>query len=71
MRKQRVPIYWDHGGATHACQSTKIDGGVRLVWTLCDIDVPHDEAYWFDRGAAGAEITCSQCLVAAARPTTT
>lgn len=58
----RVPIYWDHRGVTHACEHAKYDGADRMVWTRCDIDVPDDEAYWFDRGAAGAVVTCPACL---------
>jgi hypothetical protein len=34
------PIYYDDGTVIHACKSAIIDGGVRLVWTKCDMDVP-------------------------------
>lgn len=62
MKKQRVPIYWDHGGFTHACQSAKYDGDIRMVWTLCGVDVLDGQAYWFDHGERGAIVTCSKCL---------
>jgi hypothetical protein len=64
MKKQRVPIYWDHGGVTHACQSAKYDGDIRMVWTLCGVNVLDDQAYWYGRDAQGALVTCPVCLAA-------
>jgi hypothetical protein len=61
-RPTTEPIYYDDGEVIHACESAIIDGGVRLVWTKCDMDVPDDQGFTVE-GEAPA-ITCPECLAA-------
>jgi hypothetical protein len=52
-----MKIYWNDKKAVHACESANIHPGVRLIWTLCQRDVPANSAY----KCAGDEITCETC----------
>lgn len=54
----RKPIYWrDRQDFVHACEGSDVHPGVRLLWTLCERDVPANSAYKCD----GDEITCATC----------
>jgi hypothetical protein len=53
------PIYYDDGKVTHACESAIMDRGIRLVWTKCDMDVPHDQSFTVEGDAPA--ITCLEC----------
>lgn len=37
--------YMDKTGLTHACEGADVHPGVRLLWTLCERDVPANEAF--------------------------
>jgi hypothetical protein len=39
------PMYYDDGEFIHACESSIVNGGVRLVWTKCDMDVPDNQGF--------------------------
>jgi hypothetical protein len=39
------PIYYDDGKVIHACDSSEILPGVRMVWTKCYIDVPDVQSF--------------------------
>jgi hypothetical protein len=58
------PIYYDDGDVIHACESTILHPGVRLVWTKCDMDAPENQGFTQGEGPA---ITCPECLKAVAR----
>jgi hypothetical protein len=59
-RQITEPIYYDDGRVIHACESTIMDRGVRLVWTKCDMDVPQDQSFTVEGDAPA--ITCPECL---------
>lgn len=41
-----TPIIWaDAAGTVHLCEAAQVHPGVRLVWTLCGMDVPAGEAF--------------------------
>jgi hypothetical protein len=58
------PMYYDDGEFIHACESSIVNGGVRLVWTRCDMDVPENQGF---TQAEGPAITCPECLKAVAQ----
>jgi hypothetical protein len=58
------PIYYNDGEFIHACESALVNGGVRLVWTRCDMDVPENQGFTQDKALA---ITCPECLKAVAQ----
>lgn len=40
------PIRWaDQSGVVHACEGADVHPGVRLLWTLCNRDVPANKAF--------------------------
>jgi hypothetical protein len=40
------PIFWtDDHGVTHRCEGADIHVDVRLLWTLCNKDVPANAAF--------------------------
>jgi hypothetical protein len=63
-RPATEPMYYDDGEFIHACESAIVNGGVRLVWTKCDMDVPENQG--FAQGEPLA-ITCPECLKAVTR----
>jgi hypothetical protein len=53
-RPATEPRYYDDGEFIHACESAIVNGGVRLVWTKCDMDVPEKSGFHGrGRGAGG------------------
>jgi hypothetical protein len=56
------PIYYHDGHVIHACESSEVLPGVRMVWTKCYMDVPDDQTFMLE-GEAPA-ITCPECLAA-------
>lgn len=45
------PIRWtDKTGLVHACEGADVHPGVRLLWTLCERDVPAGKAWHPKRG---------------------
>ena len=57
------PIWWqDKAGVIHVCEGDDVHRGVRLFWTLCNRDVPANEAFF---PATNDRATCEACLTAA------
>lgn len=54
-------IHWAGRGSVHACEGADVHPGIRLLWTLCEIDVPANTAYL---PATGDEVTCERCCAA-------
>lgn len=51
-------VYWrDKQDFVHACEGSDVHPGVRLIWTLCERDVPANAAYKCD----GDDVTCATC----------
>lgn len=56
-------IFWrDDAGRIHACQGANVHPGVRLIWTLCERDVPAGKAYTSDPPQI---VSCSACAAEA------
>jgi len=56
------PIYWTDGKAiTHICEGSECHHGVRLLWTLCQRDVPANSAFL---PGDDDKVTCPKCLAA-------
>lgn len=57
----RKPIFWqDKQGFVHAVEGADVHPGIRLLWTLCERDVPADKAF------IGHEaVTCATCTARA------
>lgn len=60
------PIFWrDKQGTVHACEGADVHPGIRLIWTLCQRDVPANAAYVCvntDKLAPRSdEVTCAAC----------
>jgi len=55
-----LPIHWrdKKRGVTHKCEGADVQPGVRLIWTLCEIDT--NAAYLPDPPDADP-ITCDAC----------
>lgn len=52
-----VHIRWqDKNGNVHAVEGSEVHPGIRLLWTVCEIDVPADTAFLGEEA-----ITCSAC----------
>jgi len=51
-------------GIVHACEGADVHPDVRLLWTLCSIDVPADAAYLPDPPNEDP-VTCPRCIAAA------
>jgi hypothetical protein len=58
-RQITQPIYYDDGKVIHACESSEVLPGVRMVWTKCYLDVPDNRGFTVE-GEAPA-ITCPEC----------
>lgn len=55
------PIRWtDKTGVVHACEGSDVHPGVRLLWTLCERDVPANTA-WHPKPGDHFEM-CATCL---------
>jgi hypothetical protein len=53
-----LAIFWrDKQDFVHACEATDVHRDVRLVSTLCNRDVPENEAYLWN----GETVTCDEC----------
>ena len=62
-RQSTQPIYYyDDGRFIHACESSEVLPGVRMVWTKCYVDVRDDQSFTVE-GEAPA-ITCPECPAA-------
>jgi hypothetical protein len=59
------PIYYDDGEFIHACESSEVLPGGRMVWTKCYVDVPDDQGFTVESEAPA--ITCPECLKAVAQ----
>jgi hypothetical protein len=60
------PIFWtDNTGSTRRCEGADIHRGVRMLWALCNQDVPADALFHPGDGNA---VTCRKCLGAEAVP---
>ena len=54
-------IFWkDNQAFIHACEGAMVHPGVRLLWTLCERDVPADSAF---HPEIGDKVTCATCLL--------
>jgi hypothetical protein len=52
------PIYWrDKQDFVHSCEGANVHPGVRLIWTLCERDVPANDAY----KCTWDVVTCATC----------
>ena len=51
------PIFWQRGDTIHAVEGADVHPDIRLLWTLCEIDVPAGEAFI----SRDAKITCEKC----------
>lgn len=53
-------IYWQGGsGKIHICEGSDVHRDVRLLWTLCERDVPADAAFISPNQV---EATCPKCV---------
>lgn len=53
------PIYWtDRKDVTHICEGADVHRDVRLLWTLCERDVPANTAFL---PGDGDKPTCPKC----------
>lgn len=61
-RLEDRPIHWtDAKGIVHVCEGADVHRGVRLIWTLCNKDVPANGARLAgDKGIP----TCDVCISA-------
>lgn len=56
-----LPFFWkDKEHFVHACEGANVHPGIRLIWTLCDRDVPENSAFIPE---SGDMVTCATCLV--------
>jgi hypothetical protein len=54
--------YIDANGVVHACGYADVLDGIRLVWTMCDRDVPPNAAWTAE---SDGELTCTLCRIKA------
>lgn len=60
-------IFWtDKQGFTHICEGDDVHRNVRLLWTLCERDVPANAAF---HPGSNDRATCATCI-ARRKPTT-
>lgn len=59
------PIYFHdkQHNLMHACEGADVHPGIRLIWTLCERDVPANSAHISDQ----EDVTCSKCQRAASQ----
>ena len=56
------PINWlCPNGKIHACEGSYVHPSIRLIWTLCEIDVPADQSYL--PGDEDGSVDCEKCRV--------
>ena len=57
-------IRWtDKTGLVHACEGADTHPGIRLIWTLCQIDVPANQAWLLNEPSAHEMcVTCMKHL---------
>lgn len=54
------PIYWtDSKGLTHLCEGADIHRSVRILWTLCERDVPANAGFL---PGDDDRVRCPKCL---------
>jgi hypothetical protein len=54
------PIFWtSKDGIVHSCEGAEVHSGVRLLWTLCERDVPGGAAF---HPGDHDRVTCEKCL---------
>lgn len=57
--------YWDDGKVVHLCDGADVHEGVRLLWTVCEIDVPANKAFSQDHSEFAEPnlnlVTCEKC----------
>lgn len=53
------PIMWTGRGFTHAVEGADMHPGVRLLWTVCEIDVPAGRAFL---PGDNDKVDCPACL---------
>lgn len=53
-------VWKDKQGFVHACDGDDVHPGIRLIWTLCERDVPADAAHL---QREEDKITCATCLM--------
>lgn len=58
------PIFWASHGVIHQCEGAEVHRGIRLLWTLCEIDVPADTAFHPD---GTDSVTCVKCQALATK----
>ena len=56
------PIRWQQKDVLHIVEGADVHPGVRLLWTMCEIDVPADAAHLGDPGDKSP--LCPRCLQA-------
>ena len=55
-----LPIFYrTSDGTVHRCEGADVHPGVRLIWTLCKIDVPAGAA-WIAPGG-DPHVSCFRC----------
>ena len=56
-------IFWtDPSGTTHRCEGADAHSGIRLLWSVCQRDVPADAAFLPGDDDA---VTCEKCAAIA------
>lgn len=58
--KGRQILWEDKQGFVHACEGADVHRNVRLLWTLCERDVPANAAF---HPADEDKVTCMACIV--------
>lgn len=53
-------IVWNQRGVVHAVVGADIDPDVRLLWTICEIDVPANAAHLMAREED--TVNCPKCM---------
>lgn len=52
-------LFQDKSGETHFCKGSEVHPGIKLIWTLCEKDVPANGAFRSWEGPA-----CMKCCLA-------
>lgn len=53
-------IVWNDDTQVHLCEKSEVHPGVVLVWTVCQRDVPANQAHYARPGMDA--VTCPDCL---------
>ena len=51
------PIRWERDGVVHDVLGSQVHPGIRLLWTVCERDVPANSAFTSDE-----PVTCELCI---------